>query len=391
MVSFALKAGGKRGPRCGRLITEHGAVDTPVFMPVGTNGSVKACSSEDLLENRVAMILANTYHLYLRPGHEVVRRLGGLHRFIHWPKPILTDSGGYQILSLGAMRTLSEEGVLFRSHLDGSAHLLTPEKATEIQASLGADVAMVLDECIAYPHTYQEAQDAMERTLRWAQRSREAVLDRPVTLFGIVQGGIYPELRKVCAETLAEMGFAGYALGGLGVGEEKERTFAMVETTLDHLPVDVPRYLMGMGTPEDLVEAVARGVDMFDCVLPTRNGRNGTLFTRFGKVHIKNRRYAEDDRPIDPDCNCYTCRHYSRAYLRHLFVSRELSVYRFNSIHNLHFYQSLMERLRESILSGTFSRFRREFYENLDASGDDECEASGSEQGDLASQASVLE
>ncbi|MEW6439516.1 MAG: tRNA guanosine(34) transglycosylase Tgt [bacterium] len=375
MISFDVTAGGASGPRCGRLTTGHGAVETPVFMPVGTHGSVKACSTEDLVEHKVGMILANTYHLYLRPGHEAVHALGGLHRFMSWPGPILTDSGGYQVLSLGALRTLSDEGVLFRSHLDGSMHLLTPEKATEVQELLGADIAMALDVCIAFPYTRAAAKAAMERTLDWAKRCRESSREGSPALFGIVQGGVFPELRSACAKALAELDFSGYALGGLGVGEEKEATFSTVERTVECLPPHAPRYLMGMGTPEDLVEAVALGIDMFDCVLPTRNARNGTLFTRFGRIHIRNSRYALDERPIEPGCGCSTCRSYSRAYLRHLFLSRELSVYRFNSIHNLFYYQDLMERMREAIRNDLFAAFRREFLENLTRVEEDEPEA----------------
>jgi queuine tRNA-ribosyltransferase len=369
MFSFTLEIGAGDGPRLGRLETDHGTVETPLFMPVGTQGAVKALSSEDLLRLRVGMILANTYHLYLRPGHKVIEKLGGLHRFMGWPGPMLTDSGGYQVLSLGALREISEEGVLFRSHLDGGPHMLTPEDVVRIQAALGSDIGMVLDECIGFPSPYGEAREAMERTLRWAKRSLEVVREEvPLTLFAIVQGGVFPDLRRACAEALCGMGFPGYAIGGLGVGETKERTFEMVETVTSILPPSSPRYLMGMGTPLDLVEAVARGVDMFDCVLPTRNGRNGTLFTRFGKLQIRNSRYAEDDGPIDSACGCYTCRNYSRAYLRHLFLSRELSAYRLNSIHNVHFYQDLMENMRRAILAGTFDDFRCKFVEDFEAS-----------------------
>jgi len=369
MFSFTLEIGAGDGPRIGRLVTDHGTVETPLFMPVGTQGAVKALSSEDLLRLRVGMILANTYHLYLRPGHRVIQKLGGLHRFMGWPGPVLTDSGGYQVLSLGALREISEEGVLFRSHLDGGPHMLTPEDVVRIQAALGSDIGMVLDECIGFPSAYGEAREAMERTLRWAKRSLELAREEvPLTLFAIVQGGVYPDLRRACADALCGMGFPGYAIGGLGVGETKERTFEMVETVTSILPASSPRYLMGMGTPLDLVEAVARGVDMFDCVLPTRNGRNGTLFTRFGKLQIRNSRYAEDNGPIDSECGCYTCRNFSRAYLRHLFLSRELSAYRLNSIHNVHFYQDLVENMRRAIRAGTFDDFRRKFVEALEAS-----------------------
>ena len=362
-VSFSLEEGGKRGPRLGKLHTPHGMVETPVFMPVGTQGSVKACSSEDLIQHKVSILLANTYHLYLRPGHSRIQKMGGLHSFIHWPGPILTDSGGYQVYSLGELRKISEEGVLFRSHLDGSEHLLTPEKVVEIQGAMGVDIAMVLDVCIPYPASYTEAREAMERTLRWAKRCREAVPVDGMALFGIVQGGGYLDLRKACAQGLKDIGFSGFALGGLGLGEGREAMLSILEAETENLPKEYPRYLMGMGTPEDIVEAVARGMDMFDCVLPTRNGRNGTLFTRSGRIRIKNRCYAEDTRPIDPACDCYTCRNYSRAYLRHLYLAKELLVYRLNSIHNLYFYQCLMEDIRKAIRSGTFSDFTERFFQ----------------------------
>jgi len=365
-VSYILEKGGKRGPRYGWVETPHGSFETPAFMPVGTQGSVKACSPDDLLQHKVTIILANTYHLYLRPGHLLIQKLGGLHEFIRWPGPILTDSGGYQVFSMGELRKVSEEGVLFQSHLDGTEHLLTPEKVIEIQEALGVDIAMVLDECISYPSSRPKAKEAMERTLRWAKRCRNAARQQDrQAMFGIVQGGVYPELRKACAEGLMEIGFSGYALGGLGVGEDRSSFLATIEADSEILPLECPRYLMGLGRPEDIVEAVARGIDMFDCVIPTRNGRNGTLFTQYGRVRIKNRRYAEDSRPIDPDCGCYTCRNYSRAYLRHLFMAKELLVYRLHSIHNLYFYQCLMENIRVSIQSGTFPAFYKDFFEKI--------------------------
>jgi queuine tRNA-ribosyltransferase len=368
-VTFTLEKGGGTGPRVGRLTTPHGCVETPVFMPVGTQGSVKACSTEDLLEHKVGMVLANTYHLYLRPGHQRIERLGGLHGFMNWPKPVLTDSGGYQVYSLGDLRKITEEGVLFQSHLDGSEHLFTPEKVVEVQQAFGSDIAMVLDECTPNPATHEAAREGMERTLRWAKRSRDACgEEEDFALFGIVQGGVYPDLRKACAEALMEIGFPGFAVGGLGVGEGKEEFLSVVEWMSEQLPSASPRYLMGIGTPEDLVAAVARGMDMFDCVLPTRNGRNGTLFTHSGRVRIKNSRYAEDRRPIDEDCDCYTCRNYTRAYLRHLFLARELLVYRLTSIHNLYFYQVLMERMREAIRADAFPEFSRDFSRRFNAS-----------------------
>jgi queuine tRNA-ribosyltransferase len=360
-VSFSLQKGGQTGPRTGRLLTAHGCVETPAFVPVGTQASVKACSSEDLLEHKVSMILANSYHLYLRPGHRTIEKLGGLHRFMNWPKPILTDSGGYQVYSLGDLRKISEEGVLFQSHLDGSEHMFTPERVVAIQEAFGSDIGMVLDECTPYGADYREAKEGMERTVRWARRSRDANREGGCALFGIVQGGVYPDLRKACAERLIEIGFSGLAVGGLGLGEAKEEYLSVLEGLAQVLPKGGPRYVMGIGTPEDVVEAVARGMDLFDCVLPTRNGRNGTLFTPSGRIRIKNRCYAEDPRPIDPDCGCYTCRHYSRAYLRHLFLAKELLVYRLTSLHNLYFYQALMERIRLAVHSDTFSEFLRTF------------------------------
>jgi queuine tRNA-ribosyltransferase len=308
------------------------------------------------------MVLANTYHLYLRPGHLRIERLGGLHRFMNWPKPVLTDSGGYQVYSMGDLRKISEQGVLFQSHLDGSEHFFTPEGVVEVQEALGSDIAMVLDECTPYPASYEEAEEGMERTVRWAERSRDACRDKDLALFGIVQGGVYPELRAVCSQRLIEIGFSGFAVGGLGLGEEKGELLSVLEWMDEVLPEEAPRYLMGLGRPEDIVEAVARGMDMFDCVLPTRNGRNGTLFTRFGRVRIKNSSYAEDLRPIDPECDCYTCRNYSRAYLRHLLLAKELLVYRLTSIHNLHFYQVLMEDIRKAIRSDAFPAFRQGFH-----------------------------
>jgi len=362
-ISFRLEKGEGIGPRCGRLSTPHGSVQTPVFMPVGTQGSVKACSTEDLQRHNVAMVLANTYHLYLRPGHAIIERLGGLHRFMGWPGPILTDSGGFQVYSLGALRKLSEEGVVFRSHLDGSEHLLTPEKAVSIQRSLGVDVAMVLDECVSDEASFDEKRTAMDRTLRWAERCREAVGDDGPALFGIVQGGDCMDWRGECASELVRIGFSGYAVGGLGLGESRKTMLTTLEVCAEALPSASPRYVMGIGTPEDIVEAVGRGMDMFDCVLPTRNARNGTLYTRSGKLRIKNSRYAEDPLPIDPECPCYTCRSYSRAYLRHLFLAREMLVYRLNSIHNLYYYQNLMHELGEAVRNDAFSGFVERFYE----------------------------
>ena len=335
--------------RLGRLMTAHGAVDTPAFMPVGTQGSVKAMSPKDLEEIGCQMILANTYHLYLRPGVDVVRDLGGLHRFMGWDGPILTDSGGYQVFSLGALRKITEEGVHFRSHLDGSKHLLTPEKVVEIQEDLGSDVAMVLDECIPHPATHDYAKASTDRTVRWAERSLKVRKRSDQSLFGIIQGGMHQDLRLGCVQAMAPMPFDGFAVGGLGVGEEEATLNSIGEYTVALLPRDRPRYLMGVGRPEDLIFAVRSGYDLFDCVLPTRNARTGTLFTSKGKISIKRAEYTSDPRPLDDSCDCYCCRHFSRAYLRHLYLAGEILAARLHTLHNLYFYQQLMERLRTAI------------------------------------------
>ena len=350
------------GARLGTISTAHGEIQTPVFMPVGTQGAVKAVTPEELESIGAEVVLGNTYHLFLRPGHERIRRLGGLHKFMHWSRPILTDSGGFQILSLAALRDIVEEGVRFRSHIDGSAHLMTPELAVEIQETLESDIAMVLDECPPYPVDKAEAKRSMGLTLRWARRCLQAKKRSDTALFGIVQGGTYDDLRAECAASLVEIGFDGYALGGLSVGEPKEMTYATAARTAEALPQRQPRYLMGMGTPEDMVECIGHGIDMFDCVMPTRNARNGTLFTSFGKLAIKNARYADDPGPVDPECGCYTCRHYSRAYLRHLYMAREILASRLNTLHNLAYYVGLMRRAREAIAADEFGEFRQEFY-----------------------------
>ena len=355
--------------RCGVLHTPHGAVQTPVFMPVGTAGTVKSLTQELLEELGAEIILANTYHLYLRPGEEVIRALGGLHRFMSWNRAILTDSGGYQILSMSALRKLSDDGVEFRSHLDGSLHRLTPERAVEIQAAIGSDIRMALDECTEFPAGEVAARNSMERTLRWAGRSREAwqrsaaqgAETGPGLLFGIVQGGTFPALRQHCAEQLVGMDFPGYAIGGLSVGEARPLTYELVAAAEQALPADKPRYVMGVGLPEELPHYVALGVDMMDCVLPTRNGRNGLLFTSQGRLHIRQVRFARDPRPVDENCNCLVCRRYSRAYLRHLFVSGEMLSKTLNSFHNLFFYLDTMRRIRETIASGEFHRFLSDF------------------------------
>jgi len=356
--------------RRGVLTTAHGLVETPVFMPVGTQGVVKATTPRDLVEVGASIILGNTYHLHLRPGDELIRRRGGLHRFIGWDRPILTDSGGYQVFSLADRRTLSDEGVEFQSHLDGSRHLLTPESAADIQLNLGSDIAMVLDECPALPAPREDLDRSVALTARWARRAREHFLkQRPLSehgagqlQFGIVQGGTDQELRETSARLTLEVGFDGYAIGGLSVGEPGDIMYKVIAQTAPALPVGQPRYLMGVGTPIDLIEAVASGVDMFDCVMPTRNARNGRLFTSQGPINIKNARHAEDDGPVDPACRCYTCRTFSRAYLRHLFMAGEMTAGALNTLHNLSFYLDTMGRVREAIVFGTFQKFRQEFH-----------------------------
>src|SRR5690349_1865223 len=343
-------------------------------MPVGTQGAVKGLTHRDLESAGADILLSNTYHLYLRPGDDLIARRGGLHRFIGWSKPILTDSGGYQVFSLAERRTITEDGARFRSHLDGSEHLLTPEKAADIQAQLGSDISMVFDECLALPAGTSAVNASMQRTLRWACRARErflairsgvvagVVVTNPgQAQFGIVQGGTHRDLREESAKRTVEVGFEAYAIGGLSVGEPPETMYEVVSHTTPWLPADRPRYLMGVGTPEDIVEAVARGVDMFDCVLPTRNARNGQLFTRGGRINIKNAQYAEDDGPIDPECGCYTCRTFSRAYLRHLYAVNEINAATLNTLHNLYFYLDTLRRIRESLRFGRFETFRHEF------------------------------
>ena len=355
------------GARLGRLTTPHGVIETPAFMPVGTAGTVKALTQETLEELGVGLLLANTYHLYLRPGHELIARMGGLHRFMAWRGSILTDSGGYQVFSMAQLRNVSDEGVRFRSHLDGSEHLLTPEKAVAVQRALGSDIAMVLDECIEYPATPGRARAAAERTLDWARRSRAAINAGPPSesnpdqvFFGIVQGSTYTNLRRESAERLIELDFPGYALGGFAVGEPCELTCEITWETTRCLPTDRPRYLMGVGKPEQLAEYVRCGVDMMDCVLPTRNARNGCLFTRQGPVHIANARYADDEQPIDTACRCSVCRRYSRAYLRHLFRSGEILGAILNTHHNLYFFLDIMRSIREAIALGDLSGFSSE-------------------------------
>jgi len=348
--------------RLGSLATCHGVIPTPIFMPVGTQATVKAMTPDELWEVKARIILANTYHLYLRPGHQLIGRMGGLHGFMGWSGPILTDSGGFQVFSLGELCRIKEEGVTFRSHLDGSPHFISPEVSMDIQEALGADIIMCFDECPPATADYDYVRKSMEMTSRWAVRCREARRRKDQALFGIVQGGRFPDLRAQSARDLREIGFDGYALGGLSVGEEKEVMYGVMETCEPHLPEDRPRYIMGIGTPEDLIEGIYRGYDMFDCVMPTRNARNGMLFTSSGSLNIKNARYAEDRGPIDPECGCYVCRNYSRAYLRHLYRAGEILSSRFNTYHNLYYYLNLMEKARDAISEGRFARFREEFY-----------------------------
>lgn len=348
--------------RAGELRTAHGLVATPAFMPVGSQATVKGLAPEDLLHVGAEMILCNAYHLYLRPGHRLIEGLGGLHRFMGWPRAILTDSGGYQIFSLAPLCKVSDEGVTFQSHLDGTLHHLTPELAIEIQQALGADVIMTLDECVRYPAEAEAAEASLRRTTEWARRSREAWRGSDQALFGIVQGAHYPELRAKAAGALVRLGFDGYALGGLSVGEDKVTMRAAIEATVAELPESAPRYLMGVGTPEDLLEGVMRGIDLFDCVMPTRHGRTGWLFTSFGRVLIRNAQYAHDESPVDPACECSVCRTYSRAYLRHLFLAKEMLGVRLNTLHNLHYILRFMRDLRESVLADHLGEFRERFY-----------------------------
>lgn len=360
--------------RRGTMQTAHGVVETPAFMPVGTRGAIRGVTQRDLRDAGAEIQLANTYHLYLRPGDALIAERGGLHRFIGWDRPILTDSGGYQIFSLGPLVRITEDGARFRSHLDGSLHQLTPERVVDIQARLGSDVAMVLDECLPSPAGHEASARSLDLTLRWARRARErflavrdgAVRDVAVTnsgqaQFGIIQGGVYPDLRARSAEAMQQIGFESYAIGGLSVGEPVDVMYEVVAHTVPLLPDDRPRYLMGTGMPDDLVESVARGIDLFDCVLPTRNARNGQVFTPDGPVNLRNARFARDDRPIDEGCRCYTCRQHSRAYLRHLFAVGEMNAGTLASLHNLVFYLDTLSRIRQAIGFGTFEKFRQDF------------------------------
>ncbi len=360
------------GARAGVIETRRGVIETPVFMPVGTQATVKSLSPEELEQVGARIILANTYHLYLRPGCGVIGKFGGLHRFMNWKRPILTDSGGFQVFSLAGLSKLDEEGYRFRSHIDGSSHVLTPEKAVEIQDCLDSDIMMCLDQCLHYPATRSEAEKALELTAKWARRCRRSWqegTDGRNSLFGIVQGGMFADLRRKAADQLLQLDLPGYALGGLSVGEPKELMLEMAQLTLPLLPAGKPRYVMGVGTPEDLLEMVALGADMFDCVMPTRNARNGQLFTSTGTINIANARFKDDQAPVEEGCRCYTCRNYSRAYLSHLYRAREILAHRLNTIHNLHYYLQLVKQMRVAILRNEFQQFRQRFYRHRDNPG----------------------
>ena len=353
------------GARAGRIHTPHGSFDTPIFMPVGTQASVKTLAPEELKEMGAGIILSNNYHLFLRPGSKLVKEAGGLHKFMNWDRAILTDSGGFLGFSLGDLRKISEEGVTFRSHIDGSKKFLSPEIATQSQMDLGADIIMAFDECVPYPADFKYTRESMELTLRWAQRCKDTMTNPNQGLFGIVQGGMYKDLRIECANRLVDMDFPGYAVGGLSVGEPKELMYEMLDITLEHLPQNKARYLMGVGTPDCLVEGVMRGIDMFDCVYPTRVARNGTAMTWNGRLVIKNAQYEHDFHPIDEHCNCYTCRNYSRAYIRHLVRVNEIFGLRLLTIHNLHFLIDFMRQMRQSIMEDRFPEFYRKFTANF--------------------------
>ncbi len=347
--------------RLGKITTEHGEFDTPAFMTVGTHATVKGLMFKDILAAGAQIILANAYHVFLRPGTEIIKKSGGLHKFMSWDKPILTDSGGYQIFSLALFRKISEQGVEFQSHIDGRKHFLTPEEVIKIQQSLGSDIMMPLDECVQYPCTKEASQVAMERTVAWAKRSKQVKADTGSLLFGIVQGATYEDLRLECAQRLVDMDFDGYSIGGVSVGESSNLIYNIIELVTDVLPADKPRYAMGIGYPFDILEAVERGVDMFDCVIPTRYGRNGTAFTSCGKLAIRNAAYTEDFRPLDPQCGCYVCQNFSRAYLRHLFNAKEMLGLILLSLHNVYFFLDLMRQLRQAIQEDKFNQFKQMF------------------------------
>jgi len=354
------------GARLGRVHTPHGSFDTPAFMPVGTQATVKGMSPDELKAVEAQIILSNTYHLYMRPGHEIIKEAGGLHKFMNWDRPILTDSGGFQVFSLSDLRDIKEEGVTFKSHIDGSKHFITPEKAIEIQNSLGADIIMAFDECIPYPCEFDYAKKSLERTTRWAKRCKDAhEATDTQALFGIVQGGTFKELRIQSANELLELDFPGYAIGGLSVGEPAEEMYAMLDCTVPLLPEDRPRYLMGVGSPDYLIEGAIRGIDMFDCVLPSRIGRNGTVLTNKGKIIVRDAKYSRDYTPIDSECDCYACKNFTRAYIRHLIKAGELLGIRLTTWHNLRFLLNLMKRVRQAIMEDRLGDFRNEFFETF--------------------------
>lgn len=354
------------GARLGKLYTPHGVLDTPVFMPVGTQAAVKGMSPDELKEIGAQIILSNTYHLYMRPGHEIVKQAGGLHGFMNWDRAVLTDSGGFQVFSLSSLRDISDEGVTFKSHIDGSKHFISPEKAVEIQNALGADIIMAFDECIPYPCEYNYARNSVKRTTEWAKRCKQSHANvEKQALFGIVQGGMYKDLRYLSAMQLLELDFPGYAIGGLSVGEPAEIMYEMLECTVPLLPENKPRYLMGVGSPDYLIEGVIRGVDMFDCVLPTRIGRNGTVLTSQGRVIVRDAKYARDFSKLDPNCDCYTCRNFTRAYLRHLLKANELLGLRLTTWHNLKFLLDLMKNIRQAIIEDRLGDFRKEFFRSF--------------------------
>ncbi len=362
-----LKEDTRTRARRSRIHTPHGTIETPVFMPVGTAATVKAMRPEDVKETGAEIILSNTYHLYLRPGHDIVREAGGLHKFMNWDKPILTDSGGFQVFSLGSMRKITEEGVKFRSHIDGSSHMLTPEKSIEVQNALGSDIMMAFDECAPWPADHNYVKKSLERTTRWLKRCKEAHKNvENQSLFGIMQGGMYKDLRYQSAQEIVELDLPGYAIGGLSVGEPRELMYEVLDYATDYLPKNKPRYVMGVGTPDHLFEGVERGVDMFDCVLPTRIARNGTAMTSTGRISIKNKKFERDFTPLDHECDCYVCRNYSRAYLRHLFKANEILSSMLLSHHNIYFLVNTMKKIREAIEEDRFTEFKREFYLKYD-------------------------
>ena len=351
------------GARLGRLHTPHGVIETPIFMPVGTQATVKSMTPEELKEIGSQIILSNTYHLYMRPGHDLVKEAGGLHKFMNWDRPILTDSGGFQVFSLGPLRKITEEGVHFRSHIDGSKHFISPEKAMEIQNALGSDIMMAFDECAPYPADREYVKNSLERTTRWLKRCKEAHKNTEnQALFGIIQGGMYKDLREQSAKEILELDLPGYAVGGLSVGEPKELMYEVLDYTVPLMPENKPRYLMGVGSPDDLLEGLIRGIDLFDCVLPTRIARNGTAMTSVGKVVVRNAKYARDFSPLDPNCDCYCCKNYTRAYIRHLVKANEILASRLITTHNLHFLLNLMKQVREAIMEDRLLDFKEEFF-----------------------------